>query len=198
MNKRNLLLLLSTLVLGLLILSSCNKTNTLSELEGKTFVPKEELKEKELKLELFFENATDVLVKVDGLDGAVDREIENKEEYEFALKNGLNKLDFRFNYTYDKITREIKLTKTDKTIKDAVAKMKPLIVMGVEKRLKDKEPMAKIFVIEMIMQKIEEDLTKEFEPVFQSIESMIYNEEADEIIIRSKKSNEAVIFKNKA
>ncbi len=201
MNKKGLLLILSSLIVGLITFSSCSKGNTLNDLEGTTFVPKEQLSDNQTELELFFESGTELDIKVKELDLPKDLIQIDNEQLDWIKQSGLLAINFRLAYTYDKITREIKISKTDNTISNASAQIEALIAKFINEQMKGQSDIEKALLITLAKAKLTPELNKAIDQILKEIESIIYNEEADEIILRVKKDgekeSEVVIFKQK-
>ncbi len=201
MNKTRLLLILSTLLLGLITFSSCSKENTLNDLQGKTFVPKEKIKDSKANMELFFESGTNLIIRVKDVDLPEDLLEVDKTIVDLIKNTKVLDMDFSLAYTYDKITREIKLTKTDQTLSEAGSKLKGLIPLVINEKMKDKSDLEKAIAIKLIEKEVDKEVGKEFDKILASIKSMIYIEEANEVILRVKKEEakeaEDIIFKEK-
>ncbi len=201
MNKKHLIILFSSLIFGLLTLSSCSKVNSLNDLEGSTFEPKERLADNQTKFELFFETGTKLIIKVRDFDLPKNSSQIDKEEFALAKENGLFDMDFPLDYTYDKITSEIKIIKTDKTVSNATSKFQSFVAKILDERMEGKSDTKKALALILIMSKVNTEVNEKFDEFLSEIESMIYNEKADEIILRIKKKtdkeSEVVIFKNK-
>ncbi len=199
MNKKYIILFTSFL-LGLIFISSCNKENVLNDLQGKTFVPKEKMEEGSPNMELFFRTEKALEFKIKDISSPDKLSDEGKSVLSMFEGTDLLELVFELNYSYEKTTKSIKITKPNTYFDKTSKKIDTLLPLFIESQMKDKsdteKALAKITVKAMIEKRVKEG----FDELYNSIESVIYNEEMDELIIRFKegdnKENETLILMN--
>ncbi len=185
MNKNQILLILSSLLLSLFIFSSCggDKDEPTNELVKKTFVaqmPASEGSEElyfisgtKLKLEFTIKNLPEeTFFQIEGLENAEAI----KEKVKALVKQGLfNKIPLYFAYTYNEQTGALTLQVTNesgKAFSDLMANK--VLPIAFAEKLQEMSELEKGIALEGMRKGVEMEFKKVLQMLLQNVQSIVY------------------------